>query len=144
MARNATTATENWKAGTSTAGPRWVQGIQQTTKPIVSAAIAARAAMQANYANATRAGGIWEQHLSAVGDSGIKAAAATAEPMYVAGTERGADNYQKAATKIIAAENNILPSIYAMPSGTQAASEARMLSFSRQMHALAGTLGAKG
>jgi hypothetical protein len=108
----------------------------------VSAAIAARSTMQAKFAAATAPGGKWETNLNAIGDSGIKQAAATAEPMYLAGTERAQPKFLQAITKIIAAEQNILPSIYAMASGTQAASEQRMLSFSRQMHALAGTLGA--
>jgi hypothetical protein len=142
--KTAAQATSRWNTGTQNGGDAWVKGIQQTTKPIVSAAIAARSAMQANFANATKAGGTWETHLTAVGDAGIKAAAATAEPMYLAGTERGQGNFQAAITKIIQAEQNILPSIYAMASGTQAASEARMLSFSRQMHALQGSLSAKG
>jgi hypothetical protein len=140
--KTANYASARWNTGTQAAGQTWVQGIQQTTKPIVSAAIAARTAMQQNFAAATAAGGIWEQHLNAVGDAGVKAAAATAEPMYLAGTERGQGKFLTAITKIISAEQNILPSIYSMASGTQAAGEARMLSFSRQMHALRGTLGA--
>lgn len=140
--KTAAVAGAKWNTGTQGAGQTWSNGIQQTTKPIVSAAIAARSAMQANFASATAPGGKWETRLSAVGDQGIKAAAATAEPMYLAGTERAQGKFLAAITKIIAAENNILPSIYAMASGTQAASEQRMLSFSRQMHALAGTLGA--
>lgn len=131
-----------WNTNTQNSGPAWSSGIARTTKPIVSAAIAARSKMQTRFAAATAPGGTWETHLTAVGDAGIKAAAATAEPMYLAGTERAQPRFLAAITKIIAAEANILPSIYAMASGTQAASEARMLSFSRQMHALQGTLGA--
>ena len=136
------TASAKWNAGTQAAGQTWSQGIARTTKPIVSAAIAARASMQANFASATAPGGRWETNLNAVGDSGIKAAAATAEPMYLAGTERAQGKFNTAIGKILQAEANILPSIYAMASGTQAASEQRMLSFSRQMHALKGSLGA--
>lgn len=135
-------ATTRWNNGTQAGGQAWVQGIQQTTKPIVAAAIAARGAMVANFTTATQPGGVWEQKLTQVGDAGIKAAAATAEPMYVAGTARGQAKFSTAITKILAAEANILPSIYSLPSGTQAAGENRMLSFSRQMHALRGTLGA--
>lgn len=136
------TASTKWNNATQAAGTTWSSGIQQTTKPIVSAAIAARNAMQSNFQAATAPGGTWETHLNAVGDAGIKAAAATAEPMYLAGTQRGQGKFLSSITKVIGAETNILPSIYAMASGTQAASEARMLSFSRQMHALKGTLGA--
>lgn len=135
-------ATAKWNTGTQGAGQTWVQGIQQTTKPIVAAAIAARGAAVTNYTTALQPGGVWETRLSAVGDAGIKAAAVTAEPMYVAGTLRAQPKFATAITKILAAEANILPSIYSLPSGTQAASENRMLSFSRQMHALRGTLGA--
>ena len=137
------TAGTRWNTNTQSAGPTWLKQFQSTTKPIVSAAIAARGAMQANFQAATAVGGTWQTRLEALGDQGIKNAAANAEPMYVAGTLRGQANFLKAITKIIAAEASILPSIYAMASGTQAASEARMLSFSRQMHAQAGTLGAK-
>lgn len=135
-------ASAKWNTGTQNAGQTWVQNTQATTKPIVSAAIAARTAMQQNFATATAPGGVWETRLNAIGDAGIKAAVGTAEPMYVAGTLRGQGKFNTAIGKIIQAEQNILPSIYSMASGTQAASEARMLSFSRQMHALRGTLGA--
>ena len=136
------TTTAKWNAGTQAAGTTWSSGFAQTTKPIVAAAIAARGAMVANFTAATAPGGVWETRLSAVGDAGIKAAAATAEPLYVAGTLRAQPKFAAAAQKILAAEANILPSIYSLPSGTQAAGENRMLSFSRQMHALRGTLGA--
>ena len=136
------TTTAKWNAGTQAAGTTWSSGIAQTTKPIVAAAIAARQAAITNFTAALQPGGVWETRLSAVGDAGIKAAAATAEALYTAGTLRAQPKFAAAAQKILAAEANILPSIYSLPSGTQAAGDNRMLSFSRQMHALRGTLAA--
>ncbi len=70
-------AAAKWDASTSVGQQTWLTNLQNTQKPIVSAAIANRAVMQANFAQATQPGGIWEQRLSAVGDAGVKAAART-------------------------------------------------------------------
>ena len=76
MAKTPQQAAQKWDASTSLGSQAWLTGLQQTTKPIVSAAINARGVMQANFNAATAPGGLWEQRLSQVGDAGIKSAAA--------------------------------------------------------------------
>jgi len=141
MARDAATGNAKWKANANSAG--WLDGLQKSTKPIVSAALEQRGTMQAKFSAATAPGGKWERHLSAVGDTGIKQAAANKVGNYDTGIEQGAGNQLKALTKIVAYETSNLPTIYAMPKGTRAASKARQNAWLDIMADAAGTLSAK-
>ena len=141
MARDAQTGNAKWRANANSAG--WLDGLQKSTKPIVQAAIDNRATMQSKFATATAPGGTWERHLSSVGDTGIKQAAAAKVGNYDTGIEQGAGNQLKALTKIVAYENANLPTIYSMPKGTRAASKARQNAWLDIMADGAGTLSAK-
>jgi hypothetical protein len=141
MARDAATGNAKWKANANSAG--WLAGLQKSTKPIVAAAIAERGTMQTKFTAATAPGGTWERHLSAVTDAGIKQAAATKVGNYDTGIAQGADNQLKSLTKIVAYETANLPTIYAMPKGTRAASKARQNAWLDIMADGAGTLSAK-
>jgi hypothetical protein len=142
MAKTAAQALAKWEAAAPTAGATWLANLQSTTKPIVSAAIAQRAAMQANFNRATAAGGVWERNLSAVGDAGVKTAAQAKQGNYATGITNGAAKMGAALTKIIAYENAGLPAIYAMPSGSTAAGIARASAWITYMAAGRGNLGA--
>lgn len=142
MAKTAAQAAAAWDASTAQGQAAWLQGLQQTTKPIVAAAIAARGTMQARFAQATAAGGPWQRNLEAVGDAGIKAAAAAKAANYGTGVSQGQPKFLAAITKIIAYEQAGLPSIYAMPSGTTAAGIARASAWITYMAAGRGNLGA--
>ena len=135
-------AAAKWDASTSVGQQTWLQNLQSTTKPIVSAAIANRSVMQANFAQATQPGGLWESRLSAVGDAGIKQAAAAKQGNYATGVQQAQPKFLAAITKIIAYENAGLPAIYAMPSGTTAAGVARASAWIQYMAAGKGQLGA--
>lgn len=142
MAKTPAQAAAAWDASTAQGGTAWLQGLQGTQKPIVSAAINARGAMQARFAAATAPGGVWERNLSAVGDAGIKSAAAAKAGNYATGVSQGQPKFLAAITKIIAYENAGLPAIYAMPSGTTAAGIARASAWITYMAAGRGNLGA--
>jgi hypothetical protein len=142
MAKTPQQAAQKWDASTAVGGQTWADNVQRTTKPIVSAAVANRAVMQQNFAQATAPGGTWERNLEAVGDSGIKAAVANSIPQYQAGVTRGQPKFLAAITKIIAYEQAGLPAIYAMPSGTTAAGIARASAWITYMAAGKGNLGA--
>ena len=142
MAKTPAQAAQKWDASTSQGQAVWLQNLQQTTKPIVSAAIAQRAVMQANFSQATQAGGRWEQNLSQVGDAGIKAAAAAKQGNYSTGVTQAQPKFLSAITKILAYENAGLPAIYAMPSGNTAAGIARASAWITYMAAGKGQLGA--
>jgi len=142
MAKTPQQAAAKWDASTSVGQQTWLQNLQSTTKPIVAAAVAQRAVMQANFNQATQPGGSWQSHLEAVGDSGIKQAAAAKAGNYSTGVQQAQPKFLAAITKIIAYENAGLPAIYAMPSGTTAAGVARASAWIQYMAAGKGQLGA--
>lgn len=142
MAKTAAQAAAKWDASTAVGGQTWLTNLQNTQKPIVSAAIAARGAMQARFAAATAPGGVWERNLTSVGDAGIKQAAANKSTNYATGVSQGQPKFLAAITKIIAYENAGLPAIYSMPSGTTAAGIARASAWITYMAAGRGNLGA--
>lgn len=135
-------AAQKWDASTSVGQQTWLTNLQQTTKPIVGAAIAARGAMQANFANATAPNGVWQTRLEAVGDQGIKAAAAAKANNYATGVQQAQPKFLTAITKVMAYEAAGLPAIYAMPSGTTQAGIARATAWITYMAQGRGQLGA--
>ena len=135
-------AAQKWDASTSVGQQTWLTNLQQTTKPIVGAAIANRAVMQSNFAQATQPGGLWETRLSAVGDAGIKQAAQAKAGNYSTGVQQAQPKFLAAITKILTYEAAGLPAIYAMPSGTTAAGIARASAWITYMAAGKGQLGA--
>lgn len=140
--KTAQQAAAKWDASTSQGQQVWLQNLQATTKPIVAAAVANRAVMQSNFAAATAAGGRWQSRLEAVGDAGIKAAAAAKANNYSTGVTQAQPKFQAAITKILAYEAAGLPAIYAMPSGTTQAGIARATAWIQYMAAGKGQLGA--
>lgn len=142
MAKTPQQAAAKWDASTSLGGQAWLQGLQQTTKPIVTAAVAAAPVAISNYSRALAPGGVWARRLEAVGDAGIKAAAAAKQGNYATGVSQAQPKFLSAITKIIAYENAGLPTILAMPSGTTAAGIARASAWITYMAAGRGQLGA--
>lgn len=135
-------AAQKWDSSTSQGQQTWLENLQRTQKPIVARAVAQRAQMQANFANATQAGGRWERNLEAVGDAGIKQAAAAKAGNYSSGVAQAQPKFLAAITKIMAYEQAGLPAIYSMPSGTTAAGVARATAWIQYMAAGKGQLGA--
>jgi len=142
MAKTPQQAAAKWDASTAVGQQTWLDNLQRTTKPIVQAAIANRSVMQSNFNAATGPGGVWERRLEAVGDAGIKAAAAAKAGNYGTGVSQAQPKFLSAITKIIAYENAGLPAIYAMASGTTAAGVARASAWIQYMAAGKGQLGA--
>lgn len=140
--KTAAQAAAKWDASTALGGQTWLQNLQSTNKPIVDAAIAQRAVAQANYAQALQPGGVWETRLRAVGDAGIKQAAANKSGNYAQGVSQAQPRFQSAITKILAYEAAGLQAIYAMPKGTTAAGIARATAWIQYMAAGKGQLGA--
>jgi hypothetical protein len=141
VAKTPQQANQKWIDSTSTGEQTWVDNLNQTTKPIVQAAINARSRMQANFAAATQAGGKWETRLSAVGDSGVKAAATKKRANYTTGVSNAGAKQLAAITKIIAYENANLPTIEQMKAAGSGG-KARMDAWYDIMKAGAGQLGA--
>jgi len=141
VAKTPQQAAAKWDASTSIGQGVWLQNLQSTTKPIVGAAVAKANVAVSNYQTALQPGGVWERNLTAVGDAGIKAAAAAKAQNYTTGVQQGQGNFLAAITKIIAYENAGLPAIQAMPSGTTAAGIARATAWIQYMAAGRGQLG---
>jgi hypothetical protein len=142
VAKTPQQAAAKWDASTSIGQGVWLQNLQSTTKPIVGAAVAQAGQAISNYSTALQPGGVWQRRLEAVGDSGIKAAAAAKAQNYTTGVQQGQPKFLAAITKIIAYENAGLPAIEAMPSGTTAAGIARATAWIQYMAAGRGQLGA--
>lgn len=133
-------ANAKWVASTSVGQQTWADNLNNTQKPIVSAAIAQRQTMQANFQAATSAGGVWERNLSAVGDAGIKQAARDKAGNYGQGVQQGSAKQLAAITKIIAYEAAGLPAIYAITG--PGSGKTRMNQWFDYMSAGRGQLGA--
>lgn len=131
-----------WNASTATGTTAWIDGLNASNKPIVAAAIAQRAVMQSNFAQATAQGGSWQTNLSAVGDAGIKAAAQAKSGNYALGVQQGQGKFETAITKILAYEQAGLAGLNALPSGTTAAAVQRVTYWVQYMAAGKGKLGA--
>jgi hypothetical protein len=140
--KTAQQAAAKWDASTALGGQTWLQNLQSTTKPIVAAAVAQRANMQARFNEATAPGGVWQRRLEAVGDAGIKAAAQQKQANYAQGVSQAQPKFAAAIQKIIAYEAAGLPAIESMPKGTTAAGIARASAWITYMAAGRGTLGA--
>ena len=130
-----------WNNSTSTGEQSWVDGLNNTQKPIVSAAINARAKMQQRFQQATAAGGPWERHLADVGDGGIKQAAAAKRSNYTTGVEQGQTKYRAAIQKILAYEAQGLQTVAQMKA-SGSSSKAIMDYWFDYMSAGRGQLGA--
>jgi len=135
-------AAQKWDASTAVGQATWLQNLQATTKPIVAAAVANAGVAVSNYSQALQPGGTWQRSLEAVGDAGIKAAAAAKQQNYTTGVQQAQPKFLSAITKIIAYEQQGLPQIYSMPSGTTAAGIARASAWIQYMAAGKGQLGA--
>ncbi len=142
MAKTAAQAGAKWDSGTQAGAKTWADNIQSTQKPIVARAVAQRQVMVTNFNASTQPGGLWERKLTAVGDAGIKAAAALSQGMYTAGTLKSQPKFLAAITKIIAFEQAGLPAIEQMASGNTEAGVARASAWIRYMASGKGQLGA--
>jgi hypothetical protein len=140
MAKTAQQAAQKWDASTAQGQQIWLQNLQQTQKPIVQAAIASRGKMQANWNTATQPGGVWEQHLLAVGDQGVKNAAAAKAQNYSTGVQQAQPKFLAAITKIIAYEQQALTQL--TPKGQTGSGRTRLNEWFDLMSAARGTLGA--
>lgn len=123
-----------WVSGAGGATTKWAQGVQNTQKDIVGRAIAQSNVAQANYADAISSGR-WAAKLSAVGNAGIKAAAAAKSANFGTGVSQAKDKYLAAAQKLYPYIAQGQSMIESMPSGNIGASKARAAAWIDYMHA---------
>src|SRR5438067_8668787 len=130
-------AADAWESGAQAATTKWATNLQQTTKPIVAAAIAQKAVAKANYAQAMDSGR-WENALNAVGDGGVKAAAQAKAGNYGTGISTAKAKYLAKVGPLLTYIAAGLGGLEALPSGTTEAGVARASYWIRYM------AGAKG
>jgi hypothetical protein len=140
MAKTPQQAASKWDSSTAQGQATWLANLQSTQKPIVQGAVNARAKMQTNWNTATQPGGIWEQRLLAVGDAGVKQAAAQKAQNYSTGVSQAQPKFLAAITKIIAYEQAGLSQL--TPKGQAGSGRTRMNEWFDYMSAGRGTLGA--
>lgn len=133
MAKTLQQTVANWTNSAPTATANYVAGIQSSTKPIVSAAVAAQGAMVSNF-NTAVSSGRWANNLARVGDAGIKAAAVAKQANFSAGLSTGQAKYQSAMQTWLPIIDNAAATVDAMPSGTLAASINRVTQFMTILH----------
>lgn len=117
-------ANAKWKNNTTQATQTWLANLQGTTKPIVAAAVAQTQNAVNNYSESLTSGR-WARALEAVGDAGIKAAAAAKQANFGTGVNAAGEKQLAVITKIMNYESQGLPAIYGMPKGNTAAGIAR-------------------
>jgi hypothetical protein len=117
-------AADAWEAGANAATQKWATNLQNTQKPIVAAAVAQQGVAVSNYTQALTSGR-WAAALGAVGDAGIKAAAAAKSANYGMGVSVAKPKYQSKIGPILSYIAAGLPQLESMPSGNTAAGVAR-------------------
>lgn len=132
--KTAQQAAAKWQSRTATAQQDWLTGLQTSTKPIVSAAVAQKSVMVSNFQDAVNSGR-WENALSTVGDQGIKQAAAAKAGNYSTGVQAAGDKVTAFFQKLIPYQQAGLATIQAMPKGTTAAGIARATAWIQYMAA---------
>ena len=116
---------DNWSAGVTGATQKWSQGIANTQKDQAGRAVAAQAQLKANF-NQSVDSGEWAAGVMRGGTPYWKAQSAAKSANYGTAATAGKDNYAKAAAGLYPYEAQLAASIDAMPSGSVAASKARV------------------
>jgi hypothetical protein len=137
--KTAQQAASNWQGAAARAQTAWTQGITATTKDQAALAAAAQprwlAGVQDAAANNRFANGVTRR-----GTSYWKSQSEAKAANYGVGYNAGVNNYSAAATKILAAEANIVAGL--PPRGDIMANLNRVTQLDLALHQLKGTLGA--
>jgi hypothetical protein len=130
---SAQTAADRWAAAAGQASQRYAEGVASTDVDVVGRAIAAQNALVSNFAESVNSG-LWARRLGAVGTQGWKAAvAAKGAANYQTGVGAAKAKYTQKIAAVLQVESGLKQQIDSMPSGTPAASDARMLAWSNGM-----------
>ena len=122
-----------WQAGTGTGTQRYLDGVAATDVDVVGRAIQSQNALLQNF-QAAVSSGLWARRLSAVGTAGWKqAVAAKGGTNWTNGINAGTQKYQNRMQAVLQVEAGLQQQIDAMPSGTPAANDARMLAWANGM-----------
>ncbi len=132
MADLATTVAR-WRDSASVGQQRFSEGVQATTKDVVSLAVAAQPKLLANFNQAVQSG-FWARRLGERGTAGWKAATIAKAANYAVGIAAGVDDYQKAMQTWLPIIQSAAASVQGMPNTSFADSVARMTAFATALH----------
>jgi hypothetical protein len=132
MADLATTVAR-WRDSAIQGQSRFAEGVQATTKDVVSLAIAAQPKLLANFNQAVQSG-FWARRLGERGTQGWKAATVAKAGNYATGIAAGVDDYQKAMQTWLPIIQSAAASVQGMPNTSFADSIARMTAFATALH----------
>lgn len=133
MATDLATTTSRWRQGAQAGQQKYVEGVQNTTKDPIQAAIRAKGALLSNFQESVNSGR-WERGLSQVGKGGWQSAVAAKAGNYSTGIAAGADNYDRAMTTWLPRIQQAASSVQAMPSGTLQQNLARANAFATALY----------
>ena len=128
-----TTTVSRWLQSAAVGQQRFTEGVQSTQEDVVGKAIAAQGALLANFSQAV-ASGRWARRLSERGNAGWKSATLAKAANYGTGIAAGEDEYRKQMTIWLPIIDSAAASVRSMPSGTLAASIARMTAFATALN----------
>ena len=130
---DAATAGQRWVAGAQAATQKYVDGVRSTPIDPTQRAIAAIDALQANFLQAVQSGR-WARNLAAKGKAGWQAAVEAKSANYGTGVTAGLSTYVEAVGPLFQFMATEQQKINAMPSGTLAASIARVQTWMTDLH----------
>ncbi len=132
MADLATTVAR-WRDSAALGQQRFSEGVQATTKDVVSLAIAAQPKLLTNFNQAVQSG-FWARRLGERGTQGWKAATIAKAANYATGIAAGVDDYQKAMQTWLPLIQAAAANVQGMPNTSFADSIARMTAFATTLH----------
>lgn len=124
---------DNWKASTQTGQQRYLDGVANSQVDVIGRAIAALPQAAANYQAAINSG-LTARRLQAAGNQGWKDGVRNGGgAAWSAGVTAKAGKYQERMAPVLQFEAGLQQQIDAMPSGSPAANDARMLAWANGM-----------
>jgi hypothetical protein len=133
MAVDLATVVQRYSAGAGGAQQRYVEGIQNTTKDPVAAAVNAAQSMLSNFQQSVSSGR-WQRAIQAVGKAGWQQASEAKAANYGVGVQAGLSKYEQAMTTWLPIINQAASAVQQMPSGTLSLNLARANAFATALY----------
>lgn len=133
MAVDLATVVSRWQAGAGGAQQKYVEGVRNTSKDPIAAAVNAQQALLQNFQAAVTSGR-WARNLQQVGKAGWQQASEAKSANYGVGIAAGEQAYQDAMQTWLPRINQAAAAVQQMPSGTLAANLARANAFATALY----------
>ena len=130
---DAGTAADRWAGSAAVAQPRFVEGVQSTTKDPTALAIAQSQKLQANFIQSVQSGR-WARGLQRSGKAGWQAATVAKANNYSTGIAASKDKYAQAIGPVLQVMGQLQTQVQAMPKGNIQDSVARATAWMTGLH----------